>query len=166
LLDQLETFGGEGRRVVRNAGDVAARMRQAVDKMRCNRITGSDVDHRRHIRHLAGERRWKTTDDQHIDLMSFHIAHNRAKFAGLTTRAACLERKIFAECIAVLLQLLQQDRSKRGLLVKRRTREERADTIDLGWGLGDRNAGAGNQCAGEKRNEVATEHGTLSNTIV
>ena len=29
------------------------------------------------------------------------------------------------------------------------------------WGLGDRNAGAGDQRAGEKRNEAATEHGTL-----
>jgi hypothetical protein len=143
LLDQLETFGGESRRVVRNASDVAARMRQAVDKMRCNRITGSDVDHRRHIRYLAGKRRWKTTDDQHIDLVSFHIAYNRAKLAGLTTRAARLERKVFAERVAVLLQLLQQNRPKRRLLVNRRTREERADTIDLGLGLGDPNAGAG-----------------------
>jgi hypothetical protein len=143
LLDQLETFGGESRRVVRNAGDVATWVRQAVDKVRRDRITDSKEDYRRHIRDLASERGWKAASDDHIDSISLHAAHNLAKLAHLTARAARLECKILAECVAVLLQLLQQDRPERRLLVYRRTGEERADTVDLGLGLGYR-AGAGN----------------------
>jgi hypothetical protein len=60
LLDQCEAFGGESRRVIGNAGDVAARMRQAVNKVRRNRIADSNVDHCRHIRDLASERDRKT----------------------------------------------------------------------------------------------------------
>src|SRR6516164_10715275 len=162
-LDQLETFGGESGRVVRNAGDVATRMRQAVDKVRRDRITDSKKDHRGHVRDLAGERSWKAAGDNHIDLISLHAADNLAEFADLTTRAARLERKVFAECVAVLLQLLQQDRPERRLLVYRRTREERTDTVDLGLRLSD-SAGASNQRADENGNEVATEHATLSKT--
>src|SRR5262249_50291981 len=121
LLDQLETFGGESRRVVRNAGDVATRVRQAVDKVRRDRITDSKEHHRRHIRDLAGERGWKAAGDDHIDSISLHAADNLAKLAHLTARAARLEYKILAECVAVLLQLLQQDRPERRLLVYRRT---------------------------------------------
>jgi hypothetical protein len=121
LLDQLETFGGESGRVVRNAVDVATRVRQAFDKVRRDRITDSKKDHRWHVRDLAGERGWKAADDDHIDLISFHAADNLAEFAELTTRAARLERKVFAECVAVLLQLLQQDRPERRLLVYRRS---------------------------------------------
>src|SRR5262245_56696953 len=114
LLDQLETFGGESRRVVRNAGDVATRVRQAVDKVRRNRITDSKKDHRWHIRDLAGERGWKA---DHIDSISLHAVDNLAKFADLTTRTERLEREVFAEGVAVQLQLYQQDRPKRGLLI-------------------------------------------------
>src|SRR5215471_9797343 len=123
--------------------------------VRRDRITGSNIDHSRHIRDLASERGWKAAGDDHIDSISLHAAHNLAKLAHLTARAARLERKIFAECVAVLLQLLQQERPERRLLVYRRTREQRADTIDLRWGLCDR-AGASNQRADEKGNEVAT----------
>src|SRR6266571_2573870 len=162
LLDQREAFGGESRRVIGNAGDVAARMRQAVNKVRRNRIADSKVDHCRHIRDLASERGWKTAGDDHINLVGLHAADDFAKLTDLTARSTRLERKIFAECVAVLLKLLQQDRPKWRLLVKRWTREERADTVDLGWGLCDRKAGAGNHRADEQGNEVATEHGTLS----
>src|SRR5215471_11302971 len=47
-----------------------------------------------------------------------------AKLTDLTARSTRLERKIFAECVAVLLQLLQHDRPKRRLLVKRWTRKD------------------------------------------
>src|SRR5262249_20154977 len=117
LLDQLETFGGESRRVVRNAGDVATRVRQAVDKVRRDRITDSKENHRRHIRDLAGERGWKAAGDDHIDSISLHAVDNLAKLADLATRTARLEREVFAEGVAVQLQLFQQDRPKRGLLI-------------------------------------------------
>src|SRR5215472_15226580 len=160
LLDQLKTFGGESRRIVRNARDVATRVRKVVDKVRRDRITDSKEDHRGHIRNLASERGWKAAGDNHIDSISLHGAHNLAKLAHLTARAARLERKIFAEFVAVLIQLLQQDRAERRLFVYRWTREQGADTVDLRWGLGDRNGGTCDQRAGEKRNEVATEHAT------
>jgi hypothetical protein len=117
LLDHLETFGGESRRVVRNACDVATRARKAVDEARRDRITGSKEDHRRHIRHLAGERGWKAGCDDHIHSVSLHAVDNLAKFADLATCAAGLEREVFADCVAVLLQLFQQDRPKRRFLV-------------------------------------------------
>src|SRR5215471_3544529 len=161
LLDQLETFGGESRSVVRNAGDVAARVRKAVDKARRDRIAGSKEDHRRHIRDLTGERGWKAAGDDHIRSISLHAPDNLAKLTDLTTRSACLVREVFAECIAMLLQLFQQDRPERRFLVYRRTRKERTDTVNLRWALSDRIAGVGDQRAGEKRNEVATEHGIL-----
>jgi len=50
-------------------------------------------------------------------MISLHAADNLAKPADLTTRAARLKREIFAECVTVLLKLLQQDCSKRRLLV-------------------------------------------------
>ncbi len=117
MLDHLETFGGESRRVVRNAGDVATRVRKAIDKVRRDRITDSKEDHCRHIRDLAGERGWKAAGDDHIDSISLHAVDNLAKLADLATRAARLVREVFSECVAVLLQLFQQDRPKRRLLV-------------------------------------------------
>ncbi len=117
MLDQLKTFGGESRRVVRNACDVATRARKAVDKARRDRITGSKEDHRRHIRDLAGERGWKAAGDDHIHSISLHAVDNLAKLADLATRGARLEREVFADCVAVLLQLFQQDRPKRRFLV-------------------------------------------------
>src|SRR5262249_53461462 len=161
LLDQLETFGGESRRVVRNAGYVATWVRKAVDKARRDRITGSKEYHRRHIRDLTGERGWKAAGDDHICTISLHAVDNLAKLADLATGSACLVREVFAECIAMLLQLFQQDDPKRRFLVYWRTRKERTDTVNLRWGLSDRIAGVGDQRAGEKRNEVATEHGIL-----
>src|SRR5215510_9898427 len=116
LLDKLETFGGKSRRVVRNAGDVATRVRKAVDKTRGDRITDSKEDHRRHIRNLAGERGWKAAGDDHIYSISLHAVDNLAKLADLATRAARLEREVLAECVAELLQLFQQDRPKRRFL--------------------------------------------------
>src|SRR5262249_43784381 len=139
-------------------------MCKVVDKARRDRITGSKEDHRRHIRDLAGERRWKAAGDDHIHSISLHAVDNLAKLADLATRAACLKREVFAECVAVLFQLFQQDRPERRFLVYRRTRKERTDTVNLRWGLRDRIAGAGDQRAGEKRNEVATEHGILLKT--
>src|SRR5262245_19331305 len=161
LLDQLETFGGKSRRVVRNAGDVATWVRKAVDKARRDRITGSKEYHRRHIRDRAGERSGKAAGDDHIRSISLHAPDNLTKLTDLTTRSACLVREVFAECIAMLLQLFQQDRPERRFLVYRRTRKERTDTVNLRWALSDRIAGVGDQRAGEKRNEVATEHGIL-----
>jgi hypothetical protein len=117
LLDQFETFGGESRCVVRNAGDVATRARKAVDKPRRDRITDSKEDHRRHIRDLAGESGWKAGGDDHIHSIGLHAVDNLAKLADLATRAAGLEREVFAECVAVLLQLFQQNRPKRRFLV-------------------------------------------------
>jgi hypothetical protein len=72
--------------------------------VRRDRITDSKKDHRGHVRDLAGERGWKAAGDDHIDSISLHAADNLAKLADLTARAARLECKILAECVAVLLQ--------------------------------------------------------------
>src|SRR5262249_34861342 len=117
LLDQLEAFGGKSRRVVRNAGDVATRVRKAVDKARRDRITDSNEDHRRHIRDLAGERSGKAAGDNHIHSISLHAVDNLAKLADLATRASRLESEAFADGVAVLLQLFHQNRPKRRFLV-------------------------------------------------
>src|SRR5262249_1970985 len=74
LFDQPEALGGKNRRVVGNASDVAARMRQAVDKARRDRITGSDVNHRRDIRDLAGECGWKAANYKDVDLVPAFMA--------------------------------------------------------------------------------------------
>src|SRR5215467_12399856 len=72
------------------------------------RITGSKEDHRRHIRHLAGERSGKAGGDDHIHSVSLHAVDDLAKLADLATRGARLEREVFSECVAVLLQLFQK----------------------------------------------------------
>ena len=113
LLDQREALGGKNRRVVGNAGDVAAWMRQAVDKARRDRIAGANVNHRRNIRDLAGEGGRIAANHDHIDLVSFHGADDLAKLPDLAAGSARFECKIFTERVAVLRELLQQNRAKR-----------------------------------------------------
>src|SRR5262249_32229552 len=79
--------------------------------------TGSPTPTKTTFRARAGERGWKPAGDDHIHSITLHAVDNLAKLADLATRAARLEREVFAKCIAELLQLFQQNRPKRRFLV-------------------------------------------------
>jgi hypothetical protein len=93
---------------------------------------------------------------------SFRFHNIATRRAGLAPRSARQEHKVFAESVAVLLQLFQQQRAERRFLVERRARQQRADTVGPGRGLGGRNTWPSNNSADERGNELATKHDGLS----